>query len=348
MMMCSTSNADIVYNTEAGTLGFIKTTSSTSADFYGTQYTGTGSGAFLGSYWNGSSTKILTVSGDSAMIFNPADLTAPETNIALSGISGVQAMAGSDVGRSVFLASGSTVTDFSTEDFSAVHSYDHEAGGRVTALLTNGSNVYAAVDDPESGDIILIFDGQLRDDVQGFARRDLPSGTTSLSWLNGSRIAIGHASGVDVWHGTKIDTAASSDAPVKSVCQDSGDGFYFAEQSASGDVYTTTLKHYADGEITTLFTDSTGKGCQVLRHEDNNILAAVIGGHVRLYGMEKDSLIGDYDSTALGGKPINVAISAVSGDDGSSSSGCNVSGLGGLMLIGCLAVMKRRHYPKKL
>ena len=55
VLLCGSAGADVVYTTDTGNVGLIKILSSTSADFYGTQYTGVGSDSLLGSYWDGSS-----------------------------------------------------------------------------------------------------------------------------------------------------------------------------------------------------------------------------------------------------------------------------------------------------
>ncbi|MBQ7544968.1 MAG: hypothetical protein IJT02_08500 [Synergistaceae bacterium] len=353
VLLCGSAGADVVYTTDAGTLGLIKISSSTSADLVGTQYTGTGSDSLLGSYWNGSETRVLvinrdstTASGDVALTFSPSNLTTPlkSSGDILAGVHNARSMAGSNTGRSVFFASGNRISEFRTDDFSAVRSYDYTPGGSIKAVISTASRIYAIAEDEASGDVILGFDGQLKEDVQDFVKASAPEGTAALSWLSGSRAAVGHASGVSLWSSNIFTLLVSSDAPVKSLCMDDEGGFYFAEQSSSGDVYTTTLKHYSGGEVSsTLFTSTDGRGCKVFRHDSESVLAAVIGSNLRLYSMKDDALIASYDASTLGGNPLSVAASSVSGDDGSSgSSGCELSGLGVILLAGCAVIMKRR------
>mgnify|MGYP006873133440 CR=1 FL=1 len=112
----------------------------------------------------------------------------------------------------------------------------------------------------------------------------------------------------------------------------------------SGDTYTTTLKHYASDTkaVTTLRTETGTGTCQLVRDSDNSILTAITGDKILMYSMKDDSLLGEYGSSELGGVPTNIAISSVSGDDGKTSSGCDVSG-GGilLLLIGAMIFRKR-------
>ena len=352
VLLCGSAGADVVYTTDTGNVGLIKILSSTSADFYGTQYTGAGSDSLLGSYWDGNATRILiinkdstTASGDTALIFSPSDLTKPlqTAGKVLTGVYNAKAMAGSERGKSVFFVSDNKISEFRTENFAAVRSYDYTPGGSINTIITGTYSIYATAEDAASGDVLLEFDGQLRDDVQDFMKESAPSGTEALAWLSGSRAAVGHASGVSVRRSGSFTLLASSDAPVKSLCMDDNDGFYFAEQSSSNDMYTTTLKHYSGGEVSTLFTSSTGKACKVIRHESSNVLAAVIGDSLRLYNMKDDSLLGSYDASVLGGNPLSVAETSVSGDDGSSgSSGCSMSCLGVILLAGCSLIIRRR------
>ncbi|MBR0035411.1 MAG: hypothetical protein IJP54_07015, partial [Synergistaceae bacterium] len=61
MMLCTCAQADIVYMTDDGDMGLVKLNGALSSDLYGTQYTTSWSNPFLGSYWNGSSTRIILV-----------------------------------------------------------------------------------------------------------------------------------------------------------------------------------------------------------------------------------------------------------------------------------------------
>ena len=358
MMLCVSAYADIVYTTDTGNMGLIGITGSTSADFYGTQCTGIDSSLLLGSYWDGSSTRIilvdrttdLTTSGDTALIFSPSNLTAPiNENITLSGVYNTQAISGSNNGRGLFLASGASVYELRTLDFQPVRSYTYDPETsrditpKVKALLMGTYMIYAMIEQENSADIILGFDGQLRDDVENFTKEYLPSGTTSISWLSRSRIAAAHTDGVSIWGSSGFISIVSTDAPVKALCQDSENGFYFLERAQSGDTYMTTLKHYSSGEITILSTGDTGLSCQLIRDETYNVLGAVTGSRILLYNMKDDLLIGEYDASSLGGLPVYITAGNVKGDDSSSSSGCDVSGMGMIVLMSVLIILKAVH-----
>ena len=360
VLVCSASHADIVYLTSEGDMGLVKLDGARSADLHGTQYTTSWSNPFLGSYWNGSSTRVIlvdrttdtTASGDTAYTFNPSDLTSPiETKRrVLAGVYSAQAMAGSDNGRAVFFASGSSVLEFSTDDFSLRRSYTYkpkssdDITAEITGLMTGTNVIYALTQQDISRDIVLGFDGQLRDDVSTFEKKPLAYETEAISWLSGSRVAAGHEYGVDVWFDSRgFLPALSTDAPVKAVCEDGGTGFYFIEQYESDDVYTTTLKHYSSGKVSTLFTNTIGQTCQLVRDKDNWIIGVIAGDTILVYRMDDDVLLGEYDSILLGGLPLQIAVSNVSGDKGKNNSGCSLSGMGMMLFLAGVCVIHKRH-----
>ena len=170
------------------------------------------------------------------------------------------------------------------------------------------------------------------------------SDASCISWLSNSRIAAGTPEGVSSWRTIGFVNVLSSDAPVTALCQDNGDGYYFTEQTVSGDTSTTTLRHYNPNSDTTstLYTDSTGKACQLIYDDNNKLLAAIVGGKLLVYRMSDNALIGEYSSDLLGGLPVNVVLSYVSGDDGKTSSGCNVVGAGGVIMLLACVFLKRR------
>ena len=359
LVMCAAAQADIVYTTDAGALGLIQTTS-TSADFRGTQYTNSGTDTLLGSYWDGSKSRIIlvnrttdtTTSGDTALVFDPDNLTAPVDAEAktLAGLYNAQAVGGSYIGRSVFFTSGASIHEFDTSSFSHVRSYTYkpESGDSYTptikSLITGQYRIYCLVDREGRYPKFLGFDGQLRDDVSKFVNVTVSSDASCISWLSNSRIAAGTPEGVSSWRTIGFVNVLSSDAPVTALCQDNGDGYYFTEQTVSEDTCTTTLRHYNPNSDTTstLYTDSTGKACQLIYDDNNKLLAAIVGGKLLVYRMSDNALIGEYSSDLLGGLPVNVVLSYVSGDDGKTSSGCNVVGAGGVIMLLACVFLKRR------
>ena len=359
MILYACAFADIIYMTDTGDIGRI-IVKSESTDLSGIEYDGTDSDSFLGSYWDGSTSRVILVdrttdttsSGDTALIFNPSNLSAPVNSEpkVLAGIYNAQAMASTNSGRGVFFASGASIYEFNTGDFSVTRSYTYtpktseDIAPNFKALLSGSSNVYALGEKENSGDVMLRFDGQLRDDVsKNFGLYSAPSGATDIAWLNNSVPAVAHDTGVSVWRSSKFVQMVSSDYPVKAVCLDTGSGFYFAEQSESGDTYTTTLKHYASGsDTTTLRTETGGSACKLIYDSDNGLLAALIGSKILIYSMHDDTLIDEYDSESLEGQPINIIMSYVKGDDGKSSSGCDISGAGMIILLAGALIFRKR------
>ncbi len=358
LIMCAAAQADIVYTTDAGAMGLIKTYSA-STDLRGTQYTTSGTNTLLGSYWDGSESRIilvnrttdLTTSGDTALIFAPNNLTAPVDDEikTLEGLYNAQAVNGSYNGRSLFFTSGASLYEFNTSSFAAGRSYTYkpESGDSYTptmkGIISSQSRIYCLVDREGRYPKLLGFDGQLRDDVSKFVNVTISSDASCIAWISSARVVAGTPEGVSLWRTRGFVHMVSSDAPVTAVCQDNGDGFYFTEQTSSGDVYTTTLRHYSSesGTIATLYTNTTGKTCQLLYDDTNKLLAGIVGSKILVYRMSDDSLIAEYSSDTLGGLPVNVVLSSVSGDDGKTSSGCNAGAGGVIMLLACLFLKRR-------
>lgn len=352
MLLCSSAHADVFYLTASGDVGRISISGADSADLLGTQYTTSWNDPFLGSYWDGSTTRVILVdrttntaaSGDTALIFNPSDMTAPieSARKVLAGVYSAQVMAGSDNGRAIFFASGNSVHEFSTDDFSLTRSYTYtpktseDITSEIIGMITGSNTINILLQQDISRDVVLRFDGQLKEDVKdSFQRRPLEYETAAISWLSNSRVAAGHEYGVDIWSNSRgFLHVLSTDAPVKALCEDGGNGFYFIEQSESEGRYTTILKHYISGEeITTLFTTTEGQTYRLIRDGDNGLIAAIVGGELLVYWMHDDVLLGEYDSYDLGGKPVQITASNVSGDDGKKSNNCSVSGIGMILIF---------------
>ena len=351
------ASADIVYNTTDGKLGLIKVNGA-SLDLRGIQYASSNSDLLLGSYWDGSESRViivdrkndLTTSGDTALIFDPNDLTKTignETKI-LTGVYNPSALTGTNNGRGLFFISGATISGFNSGTFNLDHSYTYKIKSsditpNITAILTGTYSVYVTADMGNYGGKMLEFDGQLRDDIEDYHEYNLNYGASSIAWLSGSRLVVGHENGIDVLTDTEnFVRLISTDVPVKAVRNDKDGGLYFITQAKSGDIYTTTLNHRNNkNELTTLYTENSGEHYALNTDSDSNILAVVLGSKILVYTTEKDTLVGEFDSDSLGGLPVNAVMSYVSGDKNSSSNGCNISGLGIMMIFSGFIFMKK-------
>ena len=361
LILCVSANANIVYTTTSGDMGLIKVSSSTSADLAGIQYTNASSDTLLGSYWDGENVRIILLnraadpeksSGDKALVFRTSNLTTPINSEAktLVGVYNAQAAAGSYNGRRIYFASDASIREFDTESFSQTNSYTNTPASGDTytpalkSLISSRYRLYCLLDRENLSTRLLGFDGQLKENVQSFVNVNISADASCISWLSKSRVAAGHSEGVSIWGLNGFYQVISTDLPVKALCQDGGNGFYFAEQGLSGDVVTTTLKHYHAGDktVTEIYSDDSGTCYRLLRDDVNWILAAVIGGKIVICSMTDDSITAEYGSESLGGLPLNVATTHVTGDDGDISSGCNFAGAGGvIMLLACLFLKRR-------
>lgn len=357
LMICSCASADIIYSTEDGSLGVVRIPSQTSPDLKGIQYEGDDDDTFLGSYWDGSSSKVILVSrttdytesGDTALIFNPGNLASPvdsEPKI-LYGVYNTQAISGTNNGRGLYFASGRSIREFNTETFARERTYirktasDDEYQQTIKSVATSTYTVFGLVDYTESKDRILMFDGQLRDDVQNFGWRTPELKISAMSYLNSGRLAVADDEGVSVLSGSSFVKLVSSDYPVVALCTDNDQGFYFAEEDDDGTVFVKHFTGKDNEEAETLYSEVSESECRLAADNDTGVLGVIIAEKLLIFSMEDDTLTGEYDSSDLGGTPRHIVNGTASGDSSSSSSGCNAFGTG-MLLLGCALLMKRR------
>ena len=346
--------ADIVYSTEDGSLGIIRVRQQTSADVLGIQYDGSDDDTFLGSYWDGDNSRIIlvsrttdyTTSGDTALIFNPADMSKPITSEpkVLTGVYNTQKLTGTNNGRGIYFASGSSVREFSTETFKRVRGYICKAASgdtvrpTVKSVAVSSSTVHVLTEEETSGDVLLVFDGQLKENVDGAKKRQAHSGSEEIACLSNGLLVVAHEDGIDGLRSSGFYEIVSTDEPVIAICRDSDRGFYFAEQSDDGEL---SLQHYnRDGEVTELLTEDVSGECSLVYAESDGVMCAVLGGKLLVFSLKDDSLIDEFDSSELGGTIRQVTSGTVKGETTSNSSGCNFSGLG-IILLSLLLVRRR-------
>ncbi|MBQ7155018.1 MAG: hypothetical protein IJR85_05645 [Synergistaceae bacterium] len=343
--------ADVVYSTEDGSLGVVRITSQGSADLRGIQYKGNDDNTLLGSYWDGDDSRIIlvsrttdyTASGDTALIFNPADMSEPldTTPKVLNGVYNAKMMTGTYNGRGLYFVSGSSVREFSTETFKRVRTYtckpdsgDTQAPP-VKSLAVSRYTVYLLTERANSGDVVMMFDGQLRDDIEDFRQRTAPSGSSAMAVLSNSLMVIAHDTGVDGLSTSGFYEIVSRDCQVNAICPDNDKGFYFAEESNDGT--TTYLKHYnKNGTLSVIRTENEAGDCQMIYDDSDGVMCVVFGGKLLVYRTKDDVLIGEFGSSELGGNIRHVASGVVKGADTSDNGGCNFSGLGMLLAVSLL------------
>ena len=354
LAMSACAYADIVYSTEDGSLGVVRIRSQISADLLGIQYEGSGEDTLMGSYWDGSNSRIIlvnrttdyTTSGDTALIFNPSDMTKPieDEPKVLRGVYNTRMIAGTQNGKGLYFASGASVREFNTETFKRVRTYICKTASgdtvrpTVKSVAASSNTVYVMAERESSGDVVMVFDGQIRDDIDGFKERKAPEGAMAMTCLSNWLLTVAHESGVDGLASSGFYEIVSTDSPVTAICRDNDKGFYFAEQSDDG---ITELKHYdKSGEVSTLRTENVSGDCSLVYDESDGVMCAVLGGKLMVYSTKDDSLIGEFGSVLLGGNISYVASGVVKGEEkDNNSGGCNLSGAG-ILLVSLL--WKRR------
>lgn len=355
LILSGSSWADIIYTTSSGNLGMIDT-STYSVEV---RHSGFGTSPLVASYWGGSDTKIIVIdrttdmteSGDSAYIYT-SGLGALQTDgVTLEGVYNAQSAVSSWNGRSIFFASreNASIVEFDTNNFKSEHSYQFEPSSQdtytpyMTGILTSYYGVYGLVDREDAGSSLLMFDGQLKDDVDGFVQVDIDDTAGAMAWLSSSRLAVGESDGVEVFGRYKTTKLVSTDHPVKALCRDNSSGFYYITQEETDGKYVNTLSHYSGGSVSTVGEIMTGETCQLVSDTKNKIVAAIIGENIYIYGMTSDDLRISYDSADLSGVPVSVSNNSASGDDYESARGsCNVSFAGIALLLACTTFLIKK------
>ena len=354
------SYADIVYTTSSA-LGVIPVNSTEDIGTPALRYTSLGGDPLVGSYSVGSNPYVMVVDrasnysgGDTALIFNASNLTSPEKRVNLNGVRNTKTFASSYNGRSIFFASqgNASIVEFDTTSIDIpINAYtyvndseDTEYEPELVDMSVGTYYIYALFRANPDKIELFAFDGQLKEGIEDTRRGTVRNDASNLSALTSNRFAIGAEEGISIANTTTIYALTSTDYPVKSICRDSGNGLYYIEQSVSGDV---NLWHYSsDNERRTRIDSMQGTSdCQLVRDSDYNILAAMTGDSIYLYDMTNDELLASFDSSRLGGVPLNITVSHAEYDSGSSSSSnCNVSCLGTMMMsVFVFGMMKRKR-----
>lgn len=357
----SISNADIVYTTSEGSLGVIPISSITDIGTPSIMYSGIGSDPLVGSYTEGTTQYVMVVDresnnayGDRALVFSSSNLRSPVKNLTLNGVQNTKAFASSHNGRSIFFASqeNASIFEFDTTSIDIpINAYtytntseDEEYEPELVDMSVSTSHIFALFRATPDKIELLAFDGQLKEGVENTRKGEIRNDATGLAALSSNRFAIAAEEGVSIANTASIYMLVSTDYPVKSICRDSGNGLYYAEQSESGDV---NIWHHSSGsddpKRIASMQDALDSDCQLVRDNDYNILAAMIGDSIYLYDMEKNEFLDSFDSSSLGGIPLNIAVSKAEYDNGSSSSSnCNVSCAGAVLALILGFALRRR------
>ena len=139
---------------------------------------------------------------------------------------------------------------------------------------------------------------------------------------------------------------ASSDNPVKALCRDKENGFYFISESSGG---KQSLNHYTGSRVVELDSALTdGSACQAVYFGNDNkkFLAVIMNNKIMIYNAQDDSLAAEFDSRELGGTPayITSITQNTSSSKDSNSSGCDITGSGILLILsaGYIFIRKRK------
>ena len=348
IVLCGISSADVAYTTTDGKLGLITIQGSKSADLKGIQYDTGKENPIVGAYWDKGESKLLVITSeeesyDHAVRFSPSNsLNAIDSQPKiLTGVNNATRILSASSGNGVLFVYGSTVQEFHTDNLESTDRfYTYSDDVEIKDALVIGIGVYVLVDD-----YLLLFDGQLKEGTKNYTQWALAEGSETMSYISGTKIAIGNKTGIQVLGSTLIDLLVTN-IPVKTICADNSSGFYYVTQDISGDVYQNVLCHYT-GATTNEILKFNGERVKVLRDSSHNVLAAIVDGNIQLYDMADDTLIAEYDAATLGGEPFELAKSTSSGDTPKNGGSCNISGVGAfllLMSIFCFVIIHNNHY----
>ena len=357
MMLCGVSSADIVYMTSTGNLGTIRINSSSDIEEPLILYTETASSPLLTSYWNGSSTSLAiisrnaTASGDRAYVFN-SDMTKYGNSADIVGVYGTENADYTESGYSLFLTAGSMIYEVDTRKFGVLNSFDCASvissdgvSTKVNDIAVGKQSIHVIASAGERQKYIR-FDGQLKSGVNYFLSRDISAGASVVE-VNGDVPLIGHNFGIEALNdnSNRLYRLLSSDNPVKAICSDGDKGYFYATQYQSGNKYVNTIMHLANNSFFTPFTiEAASGGIKMLRDSKNSeTLAVMTDGGITFFAYKNGRTSRhDLTSETLGGTPAYITASTVSGYNGnSSSSGCNASGLG-IIILGLAMLIRRK------
>lgn len=359
VMLCGISSAEFIYTTSEGDLGRIKLNSSSDIEVWPELYSGNLSSPFLASYWNGNSTSLMLVdryagvSGDKAYLFNPNSLTSYIQSRDIKNVYGTNASAYSENGYSVFLAAGSVIYELSSSTFRVLNSYDctriisnDTYSTEIVTLATNSQTIHALASAGDKQRYIR-FDGQLKERVDDFISSDVSADATAMVVTANSYPIIAHSSGVNIMRSNKkFSRLISSDYPVKAICSDQGSGMFYAEQYQDGENYENRICHFGTfAEFTGLLIESSTPDITIIRdNEHKEMYAALTGGKIVIFMYTNDTVdvLANYHASDLGGSPVGIVTSTVSGyNANSSSSGCD-SVYAGMILLALIPFVLRR------
>ena len=364
LLACS-AQANIVYTTTQGRMGLIKISEALSTDIQPGKYSGA-SGSFAAHFYNEDGTSLIALiepetnarasSGDKAYIFNASDLTSPiyDKPKILTGAYNTRSAAYSDNHRGLFFASSlngeARVSEFNTENIELVRDFTYTASSDnafMSTVLVNNSSVYCLVNKASEQDSMFIrFDGQLKDDIEGYATISAVYDSELIAFGKDSRILLGHSDGIDTVKDNKFVTMLSADNPVKAICRDNEGGFYFITQSDTGQ---QTLRHYTGNVLTaSKLASGNGSTCKAIYYDKDGtkFAAFIMNDRIMIYDPDDDSLIKEFTSSELGGAPFSIASCTANTDSNKdSSNGCNATGAGlvSMLLAGIVLIHKNRR-----
>ena len=358
--LCGVAAADIVYSTTDGKLGLISIKGITSIDLEGIQYETGFEKPTMGAYWDDETLRMIVVgqsediSYDVAIRFSPSDLTKPTDTkpITLKGVSDTSKIISISNGRGLYIVYGPSIREFETDTLTPKEddrSYTYttsneEVDPNIKGALLTGNRIYVLVNDQ-----LIAFDGQLDKNAQGVKKWNVESGAEVLCGLSGSRLAIGHSTGVQVL-GSSLKKLLADTSQVKAISPDSSNGFYYVLEDESGD---KTLCHYnsaTSNEILKFDSDTI----DIKRDTGNKILAVILEDKIQLYDMtDNDKLVSEFNNAALGGSPYKLMRRSTSTTNTSSSSkkndsGCNFSNAGILLALSlcCITIYRKNNKAK--
>ena len=367
------SYADIVYTTENGTMGLIEISDTLSVDEPVEMYSGFDPDSIAAHFYNEDGTSFVALiepetdinasSGDKALIFNVSDLTKPVHDKAkiLTGVYCANSAAYSENHRGLFLSSnknllnGASISEFDTSDFNLVRSYKYdknnedlelESSAFMNGVLVSDSSVYGLISHATSQDSLLLrFDGQIKENISGYTKIKVKYDTELMAFANNYRVILGHSEGVDGMLGGEFVLLASSDYPVKALCRDTGDGFYFISESSNG---MQILNHYTGTGVKEIDSGlNGGSACQAVYFGNDNkkFLAVIMNNKIMIYDANDDSLAAEFNSSELGGTPayITSITQNTSSTKDSGKSGCDITGSGILLILAAGYVLIRRR-----
>ena len=348
---CGTARADVVYATDAGTLGHIEYQADGSLRVQPSRLSGLGAGTSLFAFEADGRAHVLTVAhdaaGDKLAIYDVAEGWTSTAQRTLTGINDVHGFDVSQNGRGLFAAGWNaasndamifelrTDNDYAPSGNAFVCPVSDNYSAQAVKVSTRSYELYGLFSiSSVSGDVrapskLICMDGRLIP-FKGISSWDVGANATNMIVVDND-VVIAHETGIDVYTvgSNQVNTVFTSNlsGDATALCEDGDRGFYFVGRGAAS--AATLYRRDRQGTVATVRDlGAAAVAPQLAWDKSEKLLVLMMGNGITIF--DKDgALLREFSTTELGGVPVSIAtLRSASSDDDHDSRSCSASGLG--------------------